>query len=298
MTPAARRGLTLTIGAFLAFAVQDGLSRLLAETYNTPMVVMVRYWVFAGFVMLLALRRPEGPRRAVSSSRLWVHVLRAALLVSEILLIIQGYTLIGLVESQAIFAVCPLLIVALSGPLLGERIGLARWIAVGIGLAGVLIILRPGGAVFTAAALLPLGAACLFALYSVLTRLACRDEPMFPAFFWPAVIGALMASALGVPNWEPIAQGDLPVLSLYIALSILAQWLLLKAYQVMEASRVQPFAYLHILAASVIGIVAFDDALTPQVMVGAVLVIAAGLYAFWQESRHPAGVSPAIPPSG
>ncbi|OYW57708.1 MAG: EamA family transporter, partial [Rhodobacterales bacterium 12-65-15] len=198
------KGIWLMIAAVAAFAAQDGFSRYLAGEYNTLMVVMIRYWAFAGFVTLLALRRPEGPRAAIRSRRLGTHLVRACLLVAEICLIVWGYTLIGLIESHAVFAICPLLIVALSGPILGERIVWQRWAAVAAGLLGVLIILRPGVGVFSWAALLPLGAAFLFAFYSVQTRLTTRVDPMFPAFFWPGVIGAVLMTGIGLPHLEPM----------------------------------------------------------------------------------------------
>jgi drug/metabolite transporter (DMT)-like permease len=266
------------IAAVFVFACQDGFSRYMAGEYNTLMVVMLRYWVFAGFVILLALRRPEGVRAAIASSRPWVHVLRGMLLVSEICIIVWGYTLIGLVESHAVFAVCPLLVVILSGPLLGEKISMARWIAVGVGLFGVLIILRPGMGVFSWAALLPLSSAFLFALYSVLTRLTCRDEPTFPAFFWPAVIGAALMTAMGLPEWEPIALADMPLVACYAVLSVFSHWLLLKAYEAAEAARLQPFAYLQIVFVTVIGVVVFDESLAFPVVIGACVIVAAGLY--------------------
>ncbi len=97
------------------------------------------------------------------------HILRGALLVAEISLIVWGYTLIGLIESHALFAICPLLVVALSGPVLGERIGWRGWAAVGMGMAGVLVLLQPGAGVFSWAAALPLTSALLFAVFSVLT---------------------------------------------------------------------------------------------------------------------------------
>ena len=114
-----QKGIWLMIAAVAAFAAQDGFSRYLAGTYNTLMIVMIRYWVFAAFVMFLALRRPEGVRTAIQSTRLWAHFVRSVLLVSEIILIVWGYTKIGLIESHAVFAICPLLVVALSGPVLG-----------------------------------------------------------------------------------------------------------------------------------------------------------------------------------
>ena len=122
------------VAAVATFAAQDGFSKALAGQYNTLMVVMIRYWAFAAFVILMALRRPEGPRAAIRSAHLPAHLARGTLLVAEICLIVWGYTLIGLIESHAVFAICPLLIVALSGPILGERLSWQRWAAVAVGM--------------------------------------------------------------------------------------------------------------------------------------------------------------------
>lgn len=281
------RGIWLMIAAVAAFATQDGFSRYLAGEYNTLMVVMVRYWVFAVFVLFLALRRAEGFRTAIASRRMGAHVLRATLLVTEVCVIVYGYTLIGLIESHAVFAICPLLIAALSGPLLGEKVTLARWLAIGAGLAGVIIILRPGTGVFSPAALLPFASALMFALYSVLTRLTTRDEPTFPAFFWPGVIGAVLMTAVGLPNWQPIAAADAAPLAAYAVIAVFSHWLLLKCYEATEAARVQPYAYLQIVFVSGIGLTVFGETLAPAVVIGTLIIVGAGLVTLWQD-RKPA----------
>lgn len=280
-----RAGIFLMIAAVASFAAQDGFSRHLAESYNTLMVVMVRYWVFAGFVVLLALRRPEGFRAAIASHRIGAHIARSVLLVAEICIIIWGYTLIGLIESHAVFAICPLLVVALSGPVLGEKISVQRWIAVAAGMLGVLIVLRPGFGVFSWASVLPLLSAIMFAAYSVLTRLTTRGEPTFPAFFWPGVIGAVLMTAIGLPHWETISSSDWVFLGIYASISVFSHWLLLKCYEVAEASSVQPFAYLQIVFVSIIGIMVYDETLALPVVVGTVMIVAAGIYALWDASR-------------
>lgn len=272
-------GIWLMIAAVAAFATQDGFSRYLAGEYNTLMVVMVRYWVFAGFVTLLALRRPEGMRAAVGSRHMKVHIARSLLLVGEICVIVWGYTLIGLIESHAVFAICPLLIAAFSGLILGERIIWQRWLAIGAGMVGVVVILRPGLGVFSPAALLPLAAAVMFGLYSILTRLTTRDEPTFPSFFWPGVIGAGVMTAVGLPNWQAVAAADIPLLAIYAGISIFSHWLLLKCYEQIEAARVQPYAYLQIVFVTLIGLTVYGETLSPLVALGAGIIIAAGLYA-------------------
>ncbi|MBA3909659.1 MAG: EamA family transporter [Rhodobacter sp.] len=279
------RGIWLMVAAVAAFAAQDGFSKYLAGEYSTLMIIMIRYWAFAGFVTILALRRPEGPKAAIRSNRLGAHLVRSCLLVAEISLIVWGYTLIGLIESHAIFAICPLLIVALSGPILGERIVWQRWAAVAAGMLGVLIILRPGVGVFSWAAFLPLVAAFFFALYSVLTRLTTRDEPTFPAFFWPGVIGAVLMTGIGLPQLEPMAPRDMAFLAVYCALSIFSHWLLLKCYEQIEAARVQPYAYLQIVFVTIIGMTVYGEVLELPVAIGTAVIVAAGLYALSLDRR-------------
>ena len=278
-------GIWLMVAAVATFAAQDGFSKHLAGTYSTQMIIMIRYWVFAGFVTLLALRRPEGFRAAVRSTRLRAHLVRSVLLVSEICLIVWGYTQIGLINSLAVFSVCPLLIVALSGPILGEKISWQRWAAVAAGLVGVLIILRPGMGVFSWAAILPLAAALMFAVYSVLTRLTTRDEPTFPAFFWPGVIGAALMTAVGLPALKPMLPQDIGFLAAYVGLSILSHWLLLKCYEQVEASRVQPYSYLQLVFVTGIGMAVYGEVLELPVAIGSAIVVLAGLYALSLERK-------------
>lgn len=278
-------GIWLMVAAVATFAAQDAFAKHLAGTYSTQMIIMIRYWVFAGFVTFLALRRPEGFRAAIRSTRLRAHLVRSCLLVGEICLIVWGYTQIGLINSLAIFSVCPLLIVALSGPILGERISWHRWAAVAAGMVGVLVILRPGMGVFSWAAILPLAAAFMFALYSVLTRLTTRGEATFPAFFWPGVIGAGLITTIGLPSLTPMLPQDGGFLAVYCGLSILSHWLLLKCYEQVEAARVQPYAYLQLVFVTIIGMTVYGEVLELPVAIGSVIVVAAGLYALSLERR-------------
>ena len=288
----ASKGIWLMIAAVTVFAMQDGFSRHLAETYNTFVVIMIRYWLFSVFVLILAWRQPQGFRAAVRTRHPWLHLMRASLLIAEVCVIVYGYTLIGLINSHAIFAVCPLLVAGLAVPLLGERIVWQRWLAIGAGLAGVLIILQPGSGVFSLASLLPLAAATMFAIYSLLTRLTTRDEPAFVALFWSGIIGMVLVSAVGLPNWEPMTGPDWLWMTVYALLALLGNWLLIRCYEVAEASSVQPFAYLQIVLVSLIGIVVYGEVLRTPVLIGGAIVVGAGLFALLHSRRQAKVVLP------
>ena len=167
-----RLGILLMVATTFVFAMQDGISRHLAGEYNTLMVVTVRYWFFAAFVIAVATRKAGGLGNAAATSQPVLQIARGLLLALEICVAIYGFTLLGLVESHAVFACYPLLVAALSGPVLGESVGWRRWVAIAIGFVGVLIILRPGFAVFSPLALIPFGSALMFALYGR-PRAAC-----------------------------------------------------------------------------------------------------------------------------
>ena len=283
-----RAGIALMIAAVAVFSLQDGLSRHLATHYNTLMVLAIRYWFFAAFVIMLALRQKAPLAQTVRTRHLLLHLARAALLVVEVCAMVQSYALIGLVNTHAVFSSCPLIIVALSGPILGERVGWQRWLAILAGFGGILFILQPGSGVFSLASLLPLASALMYALYSVLTRMSASTEPSFRSLFWSGMIGAVLVTPIGLWNWEPMTGADWGWMALYGTMAMSANWLLIKCYEVAEASAVQPYAYLQLVFASALGIVAFGEVLQWQVVTGAAIVVAAGIVALWQDRHQPA----------
>jgi drug/metabolite transporter (DMT)-like permease len=277
-----RKGIMMMVLVTLIFAVQDGISRHLAETYNVYMTVMVRYWFFAVFVIALAARSPGGLKRATRSAFPKVQLFRALLLIVEIVVMVQGFVYLGLVESHAVFTSYPLLIAALSGPVLGEKVGWRRWVAIGIGFVGVLIILQPGFRVFAPAALFPLAAALMFALYGLLTRYVAREDPASVSFFWTGTVGAVAITLVGVWHWQNMSGGDWLWMGALCLTAVSGHWLLIRAYEVAEASAIQPFAYLQLVFAASIGLVVFHETLAPNVALGAGVVVCAGLFTLWR----------------
>lgn len=277
-----RLGIILMVATTLVFAAQDGISRHLSVNYNVIMVVMIRYWFFAAFVISIARRQSGSIRAAAATKQPVLQILRGALLALEICVMVSGFVLLGLVESHAIFACYPLLIAALSGPILGERVGWQRWTAIGIGFIGVLVILQPGTTVFAPAAIVPVIAALMFALYGLLTRYAARRDSATTSFFWTGTTGAVIMTCLGIWYWEPMASADWIWMSILCIIGAAGHYLLIKCYEVAEASAVQPFAYLQMVFASAIGIFLLGETLRPNVALGAGIVVSAGLFTLWR----------------
>ncbi|MEO1106917.1 MAG: DMT family transporter [Pseudomonadota bacterium] len=276
-------GVALMIGATIVFAMQDGISRHLAGTYNTYMVVMIRYWFFAAFVIALAARAPGGLKATTRTSQLGLQIFRGVLLAGEICVAVFSFTVLGLIDSMAVFICYPLLVAALSGPVLGERVGWRRWTAIGVGCVGVLIILQPGVGVFNPWAIIPLISALMFALYGLLTRYAARRDSTATSFFWTGVSGAVAMTLVGMWFWEPMAPRDWGWMAVLCVSGVLGHWLLIKCYEMAEASAVQPFAYFHLVWGAILGITIFGEVLRPEVVVGASVVVAAGLFTLWRE---------------
>jgi len=280
-----RAGIALMVAATFVFAMQDGISRYLAGNYNVLMVVMIRYWFFAAFVVAIAARQPGGLRRTAATGQPLLQAFRAVLLAGEICVTILAFVLLGLVETHAIFIIYPLLVAALSGPVLGEAVGWRRWVAIGIGFVGVLIVLQPGYGVFSPAALVPLLGALMFALYGLLTRYAARRDSTATSFFWTGTVGALVMTAVGIWFWEPMSGGDWVWMGVLSVSGVLGHWLLIRCYEVAEASAVQPFAYLQLVFVAILGVTIFGEVLRANVVIGAVVVTAAGLFTLWRARR-------------
>ena len=277
-----RLGIMLMIATTFVFALQDGISSHLAGKYNVLMIVTIRYWFFAAFVIAIARRQTGSVRKTAATTQPALQIFRGLLLASEICIMVWGFVLLGLVEAHAIFTCYPLLIAALSGPILGENVGWRRWVAIGVGFVGVLIILQPGITVFSPAAAVPLLAALMFALYGLLTRYAARRDRTATSFFWTGVVGAVALTPLGLWMWEPMIGSDWWWMIMLCITGVTGHWLLIRTYEVAEASSVQPFAYLQLVFASAIGLSVFNETLALNVAIGAGLVVSAGMFTLWR----------------
>lgn len=294
-----RLGTLMMIAAVLIFALQDGVSRHLGSNYNTFSIVMLRYWVFLIFGALLMRRAHGGLGMVWASPNKGWQVMRGLILAAEICVMQVSFVMLGLIETHAVFVTSPLIVAALSGPILGEKVGWRRWAAIGVGCIGVLIVLDPGAGVFSVWALVPLLGAFIYALYALMTRYVGRTDTSAVSFFWMGLVGAVVLTPPGLWFWTPMTPADSAWMALLCCSGILGHWLLIRSYEVAEASAVQPFVYLQLVFISIFGITIFNEVLRPNVVIGAAIVVAAGLFTLWRQrvrARAEARVV-AIPPS-
>ena len=280
-----RLGILLMIITTIVFASQDGLSKYLATEYNVYMVVMIRYWFFAAFVISMSSQNTGGIKRVAKTKSPILQIFRSLILVAEMCITILAFTLLGLAETHAIFASYPLIIAMLSGPILGEYVGWRRWLAICVGFIGILIILNPGNGIFSPYALVPLVGAILFALYGLLTRYVGQYDNSSTSFFWTGVVGSIAMTIIGLNYWDPVSKSDWSIMLLLSASGVVGHYLLIKCYEVAEASAVQPFAYLQLIWASMIGIIIFGEQITTNVLIGACIIVGAGLFTLWRERK-------------
>ncbi|MBT9384074.1 DMT family transporter [Pseudooceanicola sp. CBS1P-1] len=280
-----RKGIMLMILTTLIFAVQDAFSLHLSETYNVLMVVMMRYWFFAAFVIAMGIKQAGSLRAAASTAQPGIQIFRSALLALEICVMVLGFTYLGIIETQAVFICYPLLIAALSGPVLGEKVGWRRWSAIGVGFIGVLIILEPGFGVFKPAAVIPLIAALMFAGYGLLNRYVARKDSSATSFFWTGVTGFVLMTAIGLSSWETMSGTDWILMLILCIAGASGHYLLIRVYEIAEASAVQPFAYFQLAFGTMIAIPVFGEHIRTNVAIGAALIIGAGLFTFFRERQ-------------
>ncbi|MEL6297403.1 MAG: DMT family transporter [Pseudomonadota bacterium] len=274
-----RRGIAFMLATMLVFSTQDGVSKLLAEHYPPIFVVMIRYWAFALFAIAFASAQPQGFAATVRTRRPLIHLARGLLLAAQISLLTYSFAVLGLGETHAIMAINPLLIAAAGAVLLGERVVIAQWLAVGAGFVGVLTLVAPTSGVFDPLALIPLGCAFMFATYGILTRWLGRDDSPATSFFYTGIGGALGMTLVGPFFWTQMTATHWVWMLALCVLGMSGHYLLIKAYEQAEAATLQPFAYLQLALTAIIGVVIFGEVIDARFLIGAGIIVAAGLYA-------------------
>jgi drug/metabolite transporter (DMT)-like permease len=274
------RGVLLVVGASIFFSVSDATTKYVTQTLPVIEVAWVRYLVF---VLLTALPAMRDHGAALRTRRPVQQVVRGLAIVGSALLFVYGLRLLPMADAAAINFVSPLFITMLSVPLLGERVGMRRWIAVGIGLTGAVIAAQPGTSAFTAAAAFPVLSAASWAVGIVLTRRMAPTEGSSTILVWTAGTGLVLLTCLLPFNLKAPTAHEF-ALCLLIGLSASAgQWMVVLGYRRAPASMLAPFSYLQLIWSTGLGYLVFNGRPGLATIVGATIIAASGLYTAHRE---------------
>jgi len=286
------RGIALIVGSTVFLASSDALAKYLGRTLPPIEIGWIRFLVFLLIMLPVVLSSSGSPLRA---ARPKLQVLRALGLVSSSVLFITGLRFLPIAEASATAFVAPLFVTALSIVLLGESIGVRRWMATVVGLIGVLIVIRPGTAAFNPAVLLPILSALGWALTLIMTRMIAGADRAVVTMTYSALVGFVALSALVpfvwvTPNSHDVALG----VAVGIA-STLGQWIVVLAFRYADASALAPFSYTQLLWVSILGYAVFSEIPDLWTFVGAAVIIGSGLYTAHRERlrrKQPLPVEP------
>ena len=283
------RAIFLTLVTIAVFGVQDAISKILVQDYSSFQITMMRYWGFAAFALVMVMR--QAPLRQAFRSKVpaW-QVLRGLLLMADIWLFALALRTVPLGELQAITVIYPLLVTLFAIPILGEKVGIFRFVAVGVGFAGALVIVRPGGLPLDWGVLFALASATLYALYIVITRKVSAHDSAATSMTYAAVVGLVLSGLVGCFFWQPMGWVDFALVVVVMATTCAGHGLMTYALTMAPASVLQPFNYFSLPWAIVLSALVFGHWIDGISLIGAGIIVVAGLVVMARERMRKAVV--------
>jgi len=279
------RAVLTMLAAVAVFSTMDAGLKLLSAHYPPFQVAALRGAASLPLVLAWALST-AGPR-SLLRVRWPLHLLRGAMGVAMMASFVYALRTLPLATAYSIFFIAPLLITALSVPFLGERVGPRRWIAIAVGLLGVVVLLRPSGeGMLSLAAVAVLLAALMYAVSAITVQLLARTDSTQAMVVWVMVLMTFGAGAIAWPHWIAIRPGDLWVIAGVGVAGAIGQYAITEAFRLGEASLLAPLEYTALvwgvlLDATLWGVL--PDSIT---WIGAAIIIASGLYLMRRERVH------------
>ncbi|WP_170430886.1 DMT family transporter [Ruegeria arenilitoris] len=277
------RGLGYAFAGFAVFASHDALIKVLGGTYSVMQIIFfATLFSFVPMAVTILTDRTTGnflPRHP------WLVLLRSALVVTSMVCAFYAFSVLPLAEVYSLLFSFPLIVTVLSIPLLGEIVRAQRWAAVGVGLIGVLIVLRPGTTEITLGHLAALTAAFCSAFGSVLVRKIGNEERSAVLILYPMLLAIVVMSLMQPAVYQPPSLLNLAMMALVGVFSVIAQHLIILAYRAAPAGVVAPSQYSQIIWATLFGMIFFGEHPDGWVAVGASIIIASGVFVVWRESR-------------
>ncbi|MBM3549643.1 MAG: DMT family transporter [Alphaproteobacteria bacterium] len=273
------------IATVLGFAMMNGVNKYLTRDYPVPEVVWARFFFANITILAFAAMRPGGWSGLLHTKRPALQAFRSVLMIASTMMFVGALSVLPLAEVEAISFAGPLFVVALSAPLLKERVPLSLWIAVAVGFVGVLIIIRPGLGVMSWAAALPLCVALLYAAFQIATRRLGGADPQLTSLFLSGLLGVILTSAFAPFIWRwPDTQGWI-LMAIAGFLGAASHFMLLRALELAPASLLQPFTYVQLVGAVVIGYLVFGNVPDLWTWIGMLVIVASGLYVVLRQRR-------------
>jgi drug/metabolite transporter (DMT)-like permease len=268
--------------ALLSFALLAVSARQLLDTMGAFQILFLRSGVGLAIILAYALPRRPGFTR---TTRLRLHVLRNLFHYGGQ---VCWVTAIGLLPLAVVFAMeftTPIWAAMLAVAFLGELLNRGRVVAIGLGFAGILVILRPGYAAIAPEILVPLAAAVGFAVSVTATKGLTRSDPPVTILFYMMLIQVLLGVLPAGLTWKPVALADLPWLAVVAATGLSAHYGMTRALQQADATLVMPMDFLRLPLIAVVGLVFYGEALDPSVLVGAAMIFSGSYYSLSREAR-------------
>ncbi|MDC9825594.1 DMT family transporter [Devosia sp. ZB163] len=277
-------GIGLTLFAIVIFGIQDAVSKSLVQTHSPFQLAMIRFWAFAAFSLVLVAR--QGPlKEAFRSKYPWLQWLRALLLVVDIWAFAIALKTVPLAELQAVVLVYPLMATLVAVPILGEKVGVFRMVAVFIGFCGALVIVRPGGLPIDGGVMFAMLSAASYAVYIALTRKVSSTDTTATSMVYVGVGGLILTTAVGVFFWEPMDLAAMLQMGLVMVTSTAAHGLMMVALSRAPASTLQPFNYFALPWGIFLSYQFFGHLIDPVALIGGGVIVGAGLVVMARE-RH------------
>ena len=276
-------GILLMGVAFTLFPLMDAVGKHLTQNYHPFQITWGRFFFQAIFVSILIFARR--PPSILRTRKPGLQFARAFSGWASNIPFIFGLAFIPLADAFAAVLVGPLIVTALSVPLLGEKVGLRRWSAIAVGMIGALIVVRPGLGVMHWAISMPLLSATAFAFYQIFTRRLSGTDDNDATLLFGAYGGTIMSTALLPFVWKTpdlAGWGFMALMGLIISAAHIA---LVRALHYAAASILAPFAYIQIISATVVGLIAFGDFPDRWTLVGAAIICSSGLYIAYRERK-------------
>lgn len=272
----------LMIGAMFVFTLMDAVAKVLTQEIGVWPTLWIRYLGQAVLVFLIVLPRFG---KIVKTSFPLLQLARSVFLMCATMCFFWGISNIGLAEATAIMDISPVLITLGAVLFLGERIGIRRVIGIIGALIGAMIVIRPGSDVFSVYALFPLGAAICYSGYNIITRFVGAREDPWTSLFYTALFGAIVFSTIAPFHWQPLSVFTITQMATLSVMATLAQWLLIKALSLGEASLLAPIGYIALIFATLWGFLLFGDLPDQWTVMGALVIVASGVYVWSRERK-------------